>query len=54
MYCYIFIEHLPYKDLMDVHVLTFRTVQIQKPMVKENLCGGYVSVYIGGRGTLAT
>lgn len=39
---------------MDVHLLTLRTVQIQKPMVKENLCGGYVAVHVGGRGAMAT
>lgn len=54
MYCYIFIEHLPHKDFMDVHLFTLRTVQIQKPMVKRNLCGVYVAVHVGGRGTLAT
>lgn len=39
---------------MDVHLFTLRTVQIQKPMVKRNLCGVYVAVHVGGRGTLAT
>lgn len=26
MYCYIFIEHLSYKDFMNVHLLTLRAV----------------------------
>lgn len=39
---------------MFIHLLTLRTVQIQKPMVKENLCGGYVAVHFAGGGTLAT